>query len=326
MSARAVAAEHARNRARLAMRVRDEARQAWAAVDPARISETWIAQLQRLLLLITGGQHAAAVSADRYVAEVLALQGVSPATDGRVDASTFAGVASDGRSLESLLAQPAIAAKVALSGGASIGRAMAMGGALVQLIAHTQVTDAGRTADQVALVSRRAATGYVRMAVGKTCSRCLILAGRRYQWNRGFQRHPHCDCIHIPAAEDRADDLRTDPKKAFAAMDAAEQDRVFGKAGAQAIRDGADMNQVVNARRGMQEAAVFGRQALVTTEGATTRGVAGRRLGARESGQKIEGLRNLRARPPRLMPEQIYRDAVNREDAIRLLRRFGYIL
>jgi hypothetical protein len=278
------------------MRLRTEARQAWAAVDPARISETWIVQIQRLLLLITGGQHAAAVSADRYVAEVLTLQGVSPATDGRIDAGAFAGIASDGRSLESLLAQPAIVTKVALQGGASLERAMATGSALTQLIAHTQVTDAGRTADQVALVSRRAATGYVRMAVGKTCSRCLILAGRRYQWNRGFQRHPHCDCIHIPAAEDRADDLRTDPKKAFGAMDAAEQDRVFGKGGAQAIRDGADMAKVVNARRGM----VTAEGRLFTTEAA--------------------------GRTPRLMPEQIYRDAASREDAIRLLRRFGYIL
>jgi hypothetical protein len=79
-------------------------------------------------------------------------------------------------------------------------------------------------------------------------------------------------------------------------MDAAEQDRVFGKGGAQAIRDGADMAKVVNARRGM----VTAEGRLFTTEAA--------------------------GRTPRLMPEQIYRDAASREDAIRLLRRFGYIL
>jgi hypothetical protein len=264
MSALQVAADHARSRARLAEKLRLEARDAWAQVDPARISETWLWQIPRLLLLLTGGQHAAAVTAD-------------------------------GRPLESLLAQPGITAKVALSSGATLDRAMAAGNGLAQLIAHTQVADAGRVADQVALTSRRHATGYTRMVVGATCSRCIVLAGRWYRWNAGFNRHPKCDCIGIPAPEN-AEDLRTDPKRLFTSMSAAEQDQAFGQAGAQAIRDGADMAKVVNARRGMQTA--DGR--LYTTE------AAGKR--------------------PRLMPEQIFRDARDRDDAIRLLKRHGYIV
>jgi hypothetical protein len=143
MSALQVAADHARSRRRLAEKLRLEAKEAWAQVDPARISETWAMQIPRLLLLLTGGQHAAAVSADRYVTEVLVEQGLSPATEGRVDAAALAGVASDGRPLESLLAQPGITAKVALASGYSIDYAMAAGGALTELIAHTQVADAG---------------------------------------------------------------------------------------------------------------------------------------------------------------------------------------
>jgi hypothetical protein len=295
MSALQVAADHARSRARLAEKLRLEARDAWAQVDPARISETWLWQIPRLLLLLTGGQHAAAVTADRYVAEVLVEQGISPATEGRVDASALSGIAADGRPLESLLAQPGITAKWALSQGSTLDRAMAAGNGLAQLIAHTQVADAGRVADQVALTSRRHATGYTRMVVGATCSRCIVLAGRWYRWNAGFNRHPKCDCIGIPAPEN-AEDLRTDPKRLFASMSAAEQDQAFGQAGAQAIRDGADMSRVVNARRGMQTA--DGR--LYTTE------AAGKR--------------------PRLMPEQIFRDARDRDDAIRLLKRHGYIV
>lgn len=297
MSALEVATEHARSRARLAEKLRLEAREAWAHVDPTRISETWLAQISRLLLMIAGGQHAAAVTADRYVTEVLVEQGINPATEGRVDAAALAGIASDGRPLESLLAQPGITAKVALASGQTLDRAMAAGGALAELIGHTQVADAGRVADQVALTSRRHTTGYTRMVVGKTCSRCIILAGRWYRWNAGFKRHPKCDCVGIPAAES-ADELRTDPKKLFASMTAAEQDQAFGKVGGQAIRDGADMNRVVNARRGMQTAA-DGR--LYTAE------AAGKR--------------------PRLMPEQIYREAQgDRDEALRLLKRFGYIL
>jgi hypothetical protein len=289
--AREVALRHARERARLAERLRSEARRAWRAVDPASIAATWRTQLPQLLAALIAGQRAAAATADGYL-DAQELPGAA-----RVNPSGFTGVASDGRDLQSLLALPAIVALTGLAQGYPLERAMAAGGALAELAAHTQVADAGRTADQVGLVARGGA-GYTRMAVGATCSRCLVLAGRWYRWNAGFDRHPKCDCVGIPAAEHAAGDLTTDPKTAFRAMSAAEQDQVFTQVGAQAIRDGADIAKVVNARRGMQTAA-DGR--LYTTES------AGRRL--------------------RLMPEQIYREAHgSRDEAIRLLRLHGYIL
>lgn len=61
----------------------------------------------------------------------------------------------------------------------------------------------------------------------------------------------NCDCRHIPCTEDVADDLRTDPKAYFDSLSESEQSRIFTKSGAKAIRDGADMGRVVNARRGM---------------------------------------------------------------------------
>jgi hypothetical protein len=157
--------------------------------------------------------------------------------------------------------------------------------------------------------------------------------------------------VHIPAAEDRADDIRTNPRAWFDSLSKAEQDKQFTKAGAESIRLGADISQVVNARRGaygltpagariiadearmlrggrdvgrLQPVDVFGRPTLVTTEGTTVRGIAGQRLGARETGVKAGG-RYTRARVPRLMPESLLAAATDREDAIRLLRRFGYI-
>lgn len=296
MSALEVATEHARERASLAERVRREFAAAWAAVDPARISESWSARVAVLLGLLTGAQRLAAGSAEGYLADVLDAQGLDPVADGALEAAALAGIASDGRDLASLIAQPGIVAKVSLARGDTLARAMAAGGATAELIGHTQVADAGRVADQVALTGRRQATGYVRMIVGKTCSRCLILAGRWYGWNAGFRRHPRCDCVHIPGRENTAGDLRTDPDKAFATLSRTEQDRVFGKAGAEAIREGADMAAVVNARRGMYTA--DGRQ--------YTREAAGRRR-------------------RRLMPEQILREAQGRDDAIRLLKLHGYI-
>lgn len=325
MPAAEVAAAHARRRARLAERLRSEARRAWARVDRRNISASWAAQIPRLLFLLVAAQRDAATAADGYLTAVLAAQGATTGNAG-VNPDAFAGIASDGRDLTSLMALPGIVAKTALAAGESLDRAMAAGGALAQLAAHTQVADAGRTADQVALVAQPRAGGYTRMAVGKTCSRCLILAGRRYQWNTGFRRHPKCDCIHIPTAEDAPGDLRTNPRLAFDAMDRAEQDRVFTIAGAQAIRDGADMNQVVNARRGMETASVFGRDVLITTEGTTLRGAFGRAGRDGPLIQRPEQRVRSTARV-RLMPEQIYREAAgDRAEAVRLLRRFGYLL
>jgi hypothetical protein len=108
---------------------------------------------------------------------------------------------------------------------------------------------------------------------------------------------PPRDCIHIPCAEDSADDLRTDPKLYFKSLTAAEQDRLFTKAGAEAIRLGSDPAKVVNARRGLTMAS-DGR--LYTTEAAGHR--------------------------PRLMPETLLREAgQDRDEARRLLRLHGFL-
>ncbi|MGI5144802.1 hypothetical protein ACQEVC_45545 [Plantactinospora sp. CA-294935] len=282
--------------------VAGEAARLWRQVEPDRIAVSWRSLLVRLLLVLVGAQQAAAGRADGYLTEVLDAQGLDPDPVGgvRIRSGSLAGVASDGRDLSGLLYRPVVTTLAGIGAGATVDRALAGGAAHLDMIVRTQVADAGRVADQVALTARPSVTGYVRMVVGGTCSRCILLAGQRYRWNTGFQRHPNCDCVHVPAAEDTADDVRTDPRRYFGSLDAAEQDRVFTKAGAEVIRDGADIGQVVNARRGMYTAA-DGRK--LTREGARRR------------------------RMERLMPEQILRDAAgNRDEAIRLLRQHGYLI
>jgi hypothetical protein len=297
VSAERVAAGHYRARRALAAGAAAAARRLWGEVDAARVVASWRLLIPRLLVVLVGAQTAAARAADRYVDAVLSEQGVDSDAVGRVDADAFAGLASDGRGLDSLLMSPAFAVLTAISGGTTVTRALAGGSAGLDMIVRTQVADAGRAADQVALTARPQATGYVRMMVGRTCSRCAILAGRRYRWDAGFSRHPRCDCIGLACREDSADDLRTDPKAYFNSLSADEQDRVFTKAGAEAIRLGSDPSRVVNARRGMVSAA-DGR--LYTTE------AAGRR--------------------PRLMPETILAQADgDRAEALRLLRLHGFL-
>lgn len=315
-----MAREHYRTRARMARALEREAARLWRQVDRADIARSWADLVPRLLVALVAAQRASAGASDAYVAAALAEQGVDVGLVG-VNALALSGVASDGRNLGTLLAQPIVTSKVALARGGTAARAMAAGQGALQMIVATQVADAGRVADGVALTAQRSATGYVRMTVGKTCSRCLILAGMRFQWNAGFRRHPRCDCRHVPVAEDVPGDVRTDPKAAFQSMTREEQDRVFTKAGAQSIREGADLGQVVNARRGMNTAA-SGRLVrndaglFVTGEGATRRGFAGKRLGAPSGGRAV-----------RVMPESIYELAAgDRGEAVRLLRQHGYLI
>ena len=322
----------------------------WRGVDGRQLDTSWLRIAPLLLALVTRAQEQAAAGSDAYVSAALVAQGLDPDAAGRVNATALAGVASDGRELSTLLQQPLITTKTLIGQGASAAQALQSGRFVMGMLVGTQVADAGRVGDGMATVSRPRAAGYVRMLSTPSCSRCIVLAGKFYRWSAGFNRHPMCDCRHIPASEDTADDLTTDPRAYFASLSREEQDKAFTQAGAEAIRDGADINQVVNARRGarglntaagrrtreealalrngkdrgsLQTERVYGRDALITTEGTTSRGIAGRRL---QELQKVKGQLYRRSRTPRLMPEQIYADATSRDDAIRLLRRFGYII
>lgn len=369
MSAADVAVEHYLRREQLARSVEAEGVRLWAPINGNL--DAWTRVIPRLLLVLIAAQIAAAQQADDYVSAALAEQGDSPPADGVVSAAALAGMASDGRPLDTLLQAPTFAARRALAVGANFATALATGQATLRMILHTQVSDAGRAADQLAIAARPD-TGYVRMLNPPSCSRCALLAGKFYRYNRGFHRHPHCDCIHVPSRNERSarsEGLLSDPREYFASLSRGEQDKVFTKAGAEAIRLGADLSQVVNARRGasglapasgrltaaevrilrgglergrLQATSVFGQDTFVTTEGTTTRGVAGKQLIAagapvtRTAEETV--LRNTRegvaqrqvfrrrAQVPRLMPESILQYATNREDAIRLLRRFGYII
>lgn len=193
----------------------------------------------------------------------------------------------------------------------------AMEATSLQFRTHVQtvISDTGRAAESLEIAARPG-LGYVRMLNPPSCKRCVVLAGKLYKWNAGFDRHPGCDCRHIPANESVADDLRVDPARYFQSLTEPEQEAVFTKAGARAIRDGADIAQVVNADQGMRVAQVYGRNLKITTQGVTKRGRAGKIIRAR--GRSAETT-------PRLMPSSIYQIADDRSDAIRLLRLNGYI-
>lgn len=202
----------------------------------------------RMLDMVSRGRAAAVAQAIPYTGAVLRDTGQRADPDGELSAAAFLATAPDGRDMESLYAQSVIRAKTAVAGGATSGEALAQAGRWLTMVTLTTLADTRRMVYQADIIQRPAITGYTRMLNPPSCDRCIVLAGRWYRWNEGFQRHPRCDCQHIPAVENVGGDARTNPYRAFQDLDPEQQERVFGRSEARAIREGADIFKVVNQR------------------------------------------------------------------------------
>lgn len=319
MSPTSEALKHQQQRRALAAATARAVRREWSRVDPEALQASWADALPRVTAIVAGGQLAAAQQAEPYLQQL--LEGVDEVAT--LDPAALAGVASDGRPLLQLLMYPVWVALNAVTRGLSIATGLASGQAFVDLLARTLVADAGRAADQVAMVARPAVTSYIRVVRAPACSRCIILAGREYSVSKGFARHPRCDCTMEPVTREHRPEP-VDASDVYKGMTEAQRRKAFGPAAVKAINDGADIGQVVNARRGMKTAVAYGHKVKATTEGVTKRGLAGKRLRNFEDRRK-PGQRYRVSKTPRLMPEEIYRQADDREHALRLLRKHGYL-
>lgn len=271
----------------------------------------WAGISVQMLGTVRAALLAAANGAQRYAMAAVREWGETPNPAGTVAERTFALTASDGRPLDSLLEQPSLELAAFVDQGMPYDQAHAIGGRHLQRIVATQIADACRVAAGVAIVNDRKLQGYIRHLTLPSCNRCILLAGQWYRWSAGFERHPLCDCVHVPAAVS-AEPLS--PRDIYDGL-TDEERRKAGWSGhdQRAIDDGADLNQVTNYKRALQTVNVAGVPVRTTTVGTSRRGLAGRR------GAKV-----------RLTPEQIYLDAdrlaLDRDATIRLLRQHGYIL
>lgn len=288
----------------------------------------WVeAYSDELIVPILDGQAEAAGRAGRYVAAQSDEQQVArPEYD--VDPMMFT---TDPDALSSMAYTAGVIApkQAAASGLAPILASKVAARSLVRLAA-TAVADAGREATQASMVSS-GHQGYVRMLQLPSCSRCAVQAGKFFHWNTGFQRHPNCDCVHIPSSE-----ASGNVGAELNVTEAIRSGRVTGLSKSETtsiLEDGADPAQVINARRGMQSSTMFGQKVQHTTEGTTKRGLhggyrrdvdGGLRRRADSEWAKAQGYR--RVQRPRLSPDEVYRLAGdNRSEAIRLLLANGYI-
>ena len=268
------------------------AQQLWRRVDPTQVDASMQVIRPHLVRALQGYRRQAAIAAAAYTPALLRETRLETEPVGELSLDRFLEYAPDGRTVDGLYEQAAISAKTRMSRGLMPQLALQQVSALVLTMTLTTLSDTVRSVVAADMTRRPQVTGYVRQLVPPSCSRCVILAGRWYRWNEGFQRHPGCDCIHIPAREDHAGDLTTDPYVYFNSLTKEQQDRLFGKADAQAIRDGADIYRVVNIRE----------RGLATAKGA-------RKFGT----------------PHRLTIDDIYEQAKFRDDAIRLMRQEGFI-
>lgn len=330
MSPSPEAAAHVEARRRLALATSLASRHMWRQVDHHNLYQSWLGLAGDVLSIVMGGQLAAAQQTGPWLAELLGTDEDRPDSDAIVP-QAFTGVDGAGRLLSGVLMAPVWTALRLVTQGRPITQAMVAGQGLLDAIVATAVADAGRAADAAAMTAKPAVTGYIRVVESGACDRCIVLAGNEYQTDKAFARHPRCHCGMEPVTREHRPKPAS-PKELVAKMSDAQKRKTFGEAGAKALAEGADIGQLVNARRGMQSATVFGRKLQITSEGTTRRGFAARRLATEKGFAKTPGSRNgtetavrMRSRTPRLMPEEIFRIADDRTHAVRLLRLHGFI-
>lgn len=290
----------------------------WKGVDPRRVRDSWHQSNADFLMLFAALQARAASDAMDASTLMLAEQGDYITPDGIANPNAYsAGYAPSGIDLDSYFDIPATHTLTAIKNGMDTYDAMQAGRRTLRQMAMQALEDTSVSAMGVS-ITQRAGVGYVRVESPDCCPRCAILAGKYYRHNQGFLRHPKCHGRNIPCkGKDKAakQGWIANPMDRFNAMGEEEQDRIFGHADAQAIRDGADIYQVVNAHRGMRPVG-RGRISMTTSEGTSRYGWS-RMIRQYQYGQQQHR---------RLTPEGIYSFNLPREQTIELLKREGYIL
>ena len=312
----------------------------WRAINPNELDQGWSRVGRTIALITTEAQLQSASLSTGFVDSVIAETSFKP-LNGLTDPRQYAGVAPDGRGLTALLYGAVTETKRTTGLGWQVGSAFEAGAAFLATAMKSAIADIARQHDQV-YMNAKGVKRYIRTVSPGACSRCAILAGT-FSSSVAFQRHPNCQCLAVPLPVGNVPKGMEDfssPGAYFDSLSLAEQARIFTVDGAQAIRDGADIIQVVNARRG----AYYTRTSSVapnrlrpvqigvkadgsplyvyaTTEGTTRRGQF-----SRLEQRRLAADPNYRTTTLRLMPEQIYQMAGSNPDRAReLLIRYGYI-
>ena len=252
------------------------ARREWRKM---RTLDDWPKVQGRVTVAVAAGQAGAA----RDAVTCAQNMGIDSAP---LNTSSFAGLAADGRPLDSLLYRGVIHGQEM---SPKPEQQLLAGEQWLNMAVQSELADAGRGATS-AIITATKTLGYYRLVSSPCCQRCAVLAGKWFEWNKGFLRHPRCRCRHVPAKRGAVPDGYTDRIDPAQIRDLTVEQR-------QAIAEGADPIRVMNAHR-------HGRMSR-------------------------DGMSTLELAPRgslRLTPEGIYRKADgDRDKAIELLQQHGYI-
>jgi len=321
----------------------------WHQMDLGNLDQSWDVVAPKMVAQVASAQLSAALLSAPYLNAVdRANQFKAPPA--AIVPEAFANVMGDGREVGPALYGAVTNTKTLIGTGVVPARAFEVGAHFLATVASAALHDMSRNADRV-LAAGKTYTTYIRVVNGSACSRCAILAGM-YSGPDAFLRHVSCQCGVVPIVNTSKipGGLHADPNSYFESLSASEQDRVFTKAGAEAIRQGANPVSVVNARRGAYGIGYSGHKNLpavnpgslrplvigiksdgtplmvyATTEGTTARG-AFYKSERRASANATKDGRYRRTTTVRLMPEQIAKMAGgNSERWVELLGRYGYL-
>ncbi len=244
-----LATAHYRQQQLITLRTTRALEALWLELGTNDVVASWYVLANRAAQLVAAGQYAAALAAIAYIRASMTEQGANPEPLALIDPRGLTGVTTDRRPLTSLLIGGVFRVRQLLAAGAPLDVAMLSGKSRFVLAGSNEVTQAGISASSASIGVTPTVTKYVRHLVMPSCARCIVLAGRIYPDNAGFRRHPRCDCQHVPLRDAKAaDGLVTHPEGAFASLTRAQQDKTLGAAGAAAVRDGANLGRITNAR------------------------------------------------------------------------------
>lgn len=279
-----------------------------------------------LLAIVSRAQSRIALQSAAYIPAVLEETGQTAAIAAVAQTNTAAmvGITGTGARVADVLALATIQAKTAVGTGQTAGQALHTASEWLSGTVGTIFSDTHRTIESLGIHTRPIG-GYVRMLDPPSCARCVVLAGKWFRKNTQFKRHDECDCSMIPASEAIGGDITISPIDYYNSLDDAAKLKFAGsRANFKALEDGADPIQIVNAYRRTDGMIIAGLSPIktdrfgnkYTTEGTTRRGAAG---------QQQAALRRNGPSQLRLMPASIYKAAKDQDDALRLLRLYGWI-
>jgi hypothetical protein len=263
-------------------------RKLWGRLGPD-FSSDWYTYAPYAVNVLTKGIQATVTTALPYIGDVLDETGQRAPGLGELNPLRLSFTLADGRTAAEFVGDGLITLKSDIKAGMSPQAALRDVEFRLTSASLTALADKRREVYGADMMQRPQVTGYVRALTAPSCSRCVILAGKWSRQSKAFQRHPRCDCIQVPAAQDDTE-LFTDPHQYFHSLSPAQQAKTFGKDTAQAIHDGADIYKVVNLKG-----------VSVVNSGYRSRSVG------------------------RVTVADIYRTARTRDEAVQLLKNAGYL-